>query len=65
MSGVLTDRDIVFLGNIASGLNITDKGIKGSEASVRKRLSDIATKLESKLSAQGYAGTAQSQVGAP
>jgi len=65
MSGVLTDRDIVFLGNIASGLNITDKGIKGSEASVRKRLSDIATKLDSKLSAQGYAGTAQSQVGAP
>ncbi|MCG5275746.1 phage DNA ejection protein [Providencia rettgeri] len=50
MSGVLTDRDIVFLGNIASGLNITDGGIKGSEAGVKARLNTIAEKLDSKVS---------------
>lgn len=53
MSGVLTDRDIVFLGNIASGLNITDGGIKGSEAGVKARLNTIAEKLDSKVSLQG------------
>ncbi|MEY0957279.1 phage DNA ejection protein [Providencia rettgeri] len=53
MSGVLTDRDIVFLGNIASGLNITDGGIKGSESAVRGRLNAIAEKLDSKVSSQG------------
>lgn len=69
MSGVLTDRDIVFLGNISSGLNVTDSGIKGSESSIRKRLATIAEKLDSKLTAQGYtpppaaAATTQSQSG--
>jgi len=60
MSGVLTDRDITFLGNISSGLNITDKGIKGSEESIRKRLGAIAERLDSKLQAQGYNPNANS-----
>lgn len=47
MSGVLTDRDIGFLTNVASGLNLTDNGILGSKKEVQKRLSDIATKIES------------------
>lgn len=46
MSGVLTDRDIGFLTNVASGLNVTDGGIKGSEKGVRKRLQDIAEKMK-------------------
>ena len=54
MSGVLTDRDITFLGNIASGLNITENGIKGSTEGVKKRLNEIASKLDAKLSASGY-----------
>ncbi|EPK4542399.1 phage DNA ejection protein [Serratia marcescens] len=54
MSGVLTDRDITFLGNIASGLNITENGIKGSKDGVQKRLGAIAAKLDDKLSASGY-----------
>lgn len=54
MSGVLTDKDITFLGNIASGLNITDKGIKGSEESIKKRLGAIAERIDSKLKAQSY-----------
>ncbi|EPY2095974.1 DNA transfer protein [Escherichia coli] len=54
MSGVLTDRDITFLGNIASGLNITENGIKGSTEGVKKRLNAIASKLDAKLSASGY-----------
>ena len=41
MNGVLTDRDITFLGNIASGLNITENGIKGSKDGVQKRLNAI------------------------
>lgn len=47
MSGVLTDKDISFLTRVASGLNITDNGIKGSEGAVRKRLSEIASKIRS------------------
>lgn len=54
MSGVLTDRDITFLGNIASGLNITENGIKGSVGGVKKRLNAIASKLDAKLSVSGY-----------
>lgn len=54
MSSVLTDRDITFLGNIASGLNITENGIKGSTEGVKKRLNAIASKLDAKLSASGY-----------
>lgn len=46
MSGVLTDKDISFLTNVASGLNITEGGIKGSEKGVKKRLEDIANRIE-------------------
>jgi len=46
MSGVLTDRDIGFLTNVASGLNLTDNGILGSEKETKKRLTDIANKIE-------------------
>lgn len=54
MSGVLTDRDIAFLTNVASGLNITDSGILGSEKGVRDRLQQIATKIR-----QGVKGDQQ------
>lgn len=50
MSGVLTDRDIKFLTDVASGLNITENGIKGSEKGVRKRLDEIAGKIREGLS---------------
>ena len=46
MSGVLTDRDITFLTRVASGINVTDSGIKGSESATRNRLNEIAKKLE-------------------
>lgn len=46
MTGVLTDRDINFLTNVASGLNVTEIGIKGSEKGVKKRLEDIANRIE-------------------
>jgi hypothetical protein len=46
MTGVLTDRDIRFLTNVASGLNITESGVKGSEAGVKKRLEDIVKRIE-------------------
>lgn len=49
MSGVLTDRDIQFLGRLASGLNVTDGGIRGSTGGVRKRLLDIANKIDDAL----------------
>ncbi|MCP4338238.1 MAG: hypothetical protein GY799_04975, partial [Desulfobulbaceae bacterium] len=45
MSGVLTDRDIKFLTNVASGLNIAEGGIKGSEKGVRNRLNEISKKI--------------------
>lgn len=51
MSGVLTDRDIQFLGRLASGLNVTDGGIRGSTEGVRKRLLDIANKIDDALGA--------------
>jgi hypothetical protein len=50
MSGVLTDKDIDFLGRIGSGLNVTDGGIKGSVQGTKSRLSDIASKLNTKIS---------------
>jgi hypothetical protein len=49
MTGVLTDRDIAFLTNVASGLNVVDGGIKGSEREVKKRLGEISTKMSEKL----------------
>ena len=49
MSGVLTDRDIGFLTNVSSGLNLTDNGILGSKKAVHKRLTDIASKIEGAL----------------
>lgn len=51
MSGVLTDRDIQFLGRLASGLSVSDGGIKGSTEGVRKRLLDIANKIDAALGA--------------
>ncbi len=50
MSGVLTDKDIELLKDIASGLNITDGGIKGSYKGVKARLVEISEKLEGKIS---------------
>lgn len=50
MSGVLTDRDIAFLTNVASGLNVTEGGIKGSEKEVKRRLGEISVKMSEKLS---------------
>ncbi|WP_438288489.1 DNA transfer protein [Edwardsiella tarda] len=61
MSGVLTERDIIFLGNIASGLNIKEEGIRGSVDGVKKRLNAIASKLDAKLSAAGYQQPVQQQ----
>lgn len=49
MTGVLTDRDIQFLTNVASGLNITEDGIKGSVGGVQKRLTEISDKISGKL----------------
>lgn len=51
MSGVLTDRDIQFLGRIGSGLNVLEGGIAGTPEGTRQRLSDIASKIDSALSA--------------
>lgn len=49
MSGVLTDKDITFLAQVGSGLNIGDGGIKGSTEGTKQRLSQIAGKLSTKL----------------
>jgi hypothetical protein len=49
MSGVLTDRDITFLTQIGSGLNVTDNGINGSEVGTRKTLDDITSRLTQKI----------------
>lgn len=46
MSGILTDKDIAFLTNIASGLNVVEGGIKGSESGVKNRLAQIMKTLE-------------------
>jgi len=50
MSGVLTDRDIKFLTNIASGLNLDEGGIKGSTSAVKARLLDISDKIKGGIS---------------
>jgi hypothetical protein len=50
MTGVLTDRDITFLSQVGSGLNIGENGIRGSEEGTRERLGKISEKLSSKLS---------------
>lgn len=50
MSGVLTDRDIAFLTNVASGLNVQEGGIKGSLPQVQKRLGEISSRISQKLS---------------
>ena len=49
MSGVLTDRDIAFLGRIGSGINISDSGILGTPKEVEERLQEIADRIDSKL----------------
>jgi hypothetical protein len=53
MSGVLTDKDIQFLTNIGSGLNITENGIKGSEEGVKARLNEIMKTIERAAKAKG------------
>lgn len=50
MSGVLTDRDIAFLTNVVSGLNVQEGGIKGSLPQVQKRLGEISSRISQKLS---------------
>jgi hypothetical protein len=50
MSGVLTDKDIEFLGRIGSGLNVTENGIKGSEQGTKDRLKEITERLTGKIS---------------
>jgi hypothetical protein len=46
MGGVLTDRDIAFLANISSGINVTDGGIKGSVEGVKARLNQVKSTLQ-------------------
>ena len=58
MSGVLTDKDIGFLTNVSSGLNVTENGIKGSVKGVRDRLGKIANKLKDRIGEAG--GSSQS-----
>lgn len=53
MSGILTDKDIAFLTNIASGLNVTEGGIRGSTEGVKKRLGEIVKRIESSAKAKG------------
>ena len=53
MSGVLTDKDIAFLTNVGSGLNVTEAGIKGSVGGVKTRLKEIASKIEAAAKAKG------------
>lgn len=50
MTGVLTDRDIKFLTDVASGLNVTEQGIKGSEEGVKRRLNQISETLSRSIS---------------
>jgi hypothetical protein len=63
MSGVLTDKDIEMLQTLSSGMKIDDKGIKGSEQAIRKRLVEIATNIEKTLA--GKSGVAPAQQQAP
>lgn len=53
MSGVLSETDIKMLRDLSSGLNVSEKGIKGSEQAIRVRLTDIASKLRSTLQSKG------------
>lgn len=53
MSGVLSETDIKMLRDLSSGLNVSEKGIKGSEQAVRARLTDIAGKLRTTLQSKG------------
>ncbi|MEL7413687.1 MAG: hypothetical protein AAGJ90_19780, partial [Pseudomonadota bacterium] len=57
MKGVLTDKDMEVIANAASGLNISESGIKGSTEEVKNQLRIIKRKLESKLNGYrpGYA----------
>lgn len=53
MSGVLSETDIKMLRDLSSGLNVSEKGIKGSEQAVKARLTDIAGKLSATLQSKG------------
>lgn len=61
MTGVLTDKDIQFLTAVSSGLDIDPdkRGIVGSEKTVKKRLNDIADKIDQKLSGMKTGGAKQ------
>lgn len=59
MSGVLTDKDIEFLGRIGSGLNVTENGIKGSVQGTKDRLKEITGRLTGKISEYDKANPAQ------
>ncbi len=68
MSGVLTDRDITFLAQIGSGLNIGEKGINGSIDATKQRLGEIGSRLGEKVSAYEKnmpAGQQQATASAP
>lgn len=62
MSGVLSETDIKMLRDLSSGLNVSEKGIKGSEQAVRARLSDIAQKLEMSIGGKQAPSQQQSNV---
>lgn len=49
MTGVLTDRDITFLAQISEGMGIGEKGINGSTAATKQRLSEIGAYLKDKI----------------
>jgi hypothetical protein len=49
MTGVLTDKDIAFLTQIGSGLNVGKNGINGSEEGARKVLGEITGRLNQKI----------------
>lgn len=59
MSGVLSETDIKMLRDLSSGLNVSEKGIKGSEQAIRVRLNDIASKLRTTLQGKGALESAQ------
>lgn len=61
MSGVLSETDIKMLRDLSSGLNVSEKGIKGSEQAIRARLNDIASKLRSTLQSKGAFDGQQTQ----
>ena len=45
---------MIFLKSISTGLNITDKGIIGSEGAVRKRFEEISKRLKTALENKNY-----------